>query len=143
MKRYAILALMAIYVTGCNSYKDDTVQSDENKDITLDTNPPIKGNWKVNKETDEYGNVIKYDSIYSYASSDGNLQEVVEYFQSIHTDRFEAFEDKFFDEKMLEQFPNLEQIMQRMEVIQKQMTRNYKLPMLIAPEKEKDSNEKE
>ena len=71
MKRLAILLWVAILATSCNA------QDKNNTDIAKALQPTDsifpKGNWTVNKELDENGNIIRYDSIYSWSS--GNLKE--------------------------------------------------------------------
>ncbi len=65
MKRYAILMLAAFLSVSCNSQEKNQEKLDEDKKI--ENNIP-KGSWEVNKEFDEAGNLIRYDSIYSWSS---------------------------------------------------------------------------
>jgi hypothetical protein len=57
----------------CNAQPDkkDATAMDQNQNERELRNTP-KGNWKVTKEVDENGNIIKYDSIYSYSFSTHN-----------------------------------------------------------------------
>lgn len=51
-----------------------------------------KSSWKVNKEFDKNGNLIRYDSIYTW-SSDGNFDN----FNSLNRDSLlQSFKSKFF-----------------------------------------------
>nr|WP_297917535.1 hypothetical protein [uncultured Allomuricauda sp.] len=51
-----------------------------------------KGSWKVDKEFDESGNLIRYDSIYSWSSSDS-----LNYLSGLDKDSLlNSFESKFY-----------------------------------------------
>ncbi len=58
-KIVGILILFLLIVTSCSGQKNDNAKSKANE------NQP-KTNIQVNKEYDEFGNLIKYDSMYSY-----------------------------------------------------------------------------
>lgn len=66
MKRMLSL-FVAILALGCNAQETKN-KAPKDSDLTIDENP--KGSWKVNREFDEAGNLIRYDSIYSYSSDD-------------------------------------------------------------------------
>ena len=65
MKKTAFTILFLILFIGCNN------QEKENKETQTDKKEIIKPKekWDVKKEYDEFGNLIKYDSIYSYSYS--------------------------------------------------------------------------
>ncbi len=104
-----------------------------------------KGTWKVDKEFDENGNLTRYDSIYSWSSTD-NLDELAQKnpdslmqslrskfyrnFSGIDDQRFgdlfaddslfteQFFDDDFFDSEFGEDFMDIDRIRERMETMQ-------------------------
>lgn len=66
MKKVLILFLV-LNITGCNSQEKKTNQATNDKKDTTTVKPIEK--WDVKKEYDEFGNLIKYDSIYSWSYS--------------------------------------------------------------------------
>ena len=92
MKKYILLSLVAILATSCHAQEKNNLESkQENKEKELTQTKP-KGSWRVNKEVDEHGNLIRYDSIYSWSSSsDGpntigkhNIDSLNQMFSSIY-----------------------------------------------------------
>lgn len=70
MKKVMFFLVVAILATACNAQDDNdskNIASSEQKSHQMHVFP--KGSWKVTKEVDEHGNIIKYDSIYSWSSS--------------------------------------------------------------------------
>ncbi|WP_233268027.1 hypothetical protein [Algibacter sp. L3A6] len=63
MKKCVLLLVVAFLSINCSGQKSE----DKKVEITEIERP--KGAWKVDKEFDENGNLIKYDSIYSWSSS--------------------------------------------------------------------------
>ena len=67
-------------ISGCTAQDDNKALPDAATADSVATveKPEPKVSWKVNKETDEYGNIIRYDSIYSwsYATGDGELRNI-------------------------------------------------------------------
>jgi len=64
-----------------------------------------KGTWKVDKEFDENGNLIRYDSIYSWSSSDTindlatmDKDSLLNNFESKFYRRFSTFKDQGFED---------------------------------------------
>lgn len=56
-------------------------------------------NVQVNKEYDEFGNLIRYDSIYSYSySSNSKLQDSLKQKFQQHFNQHSFFNDSFFDD---------------------------------------------
>ena len=67
MRNIFFLLMLAGFAVGCHAQhqepKEKTPETIQNQESPL-------GSWKVNKEFDENGNLIRYDSVYSW-SSDG------------------------------------------------------------------------
>lgn len=79
MKRVLIVLLTMLMSSSCSAQEEnkESVQAEKNTDNVAESTEP-KVSWKVNKETDEYGNVVRYDSIYtwSYSNVDGVHREI-------------------------------------------------------------------
>ena len=100
MKKWLIFSFVTFLgLTGCNAQnapKDsETAGSD-----TVKVQPDI--NIKVNKEYDENGNLIRYDSTYTYVYSniDGNVQlqdSIFNEFMKHFNDHFGITDDPFFN----------------------------------------------
>src|SRR5690625_6611530 len=68
MKKYMLVlaaVLISLSCTGQNK-KEREVQKIEKEKVEM---AQPKGSWTVEKEFDEHGNLIRYDSIYSWSSS--------------------------------------------------------------------------
>jgi hypothetical protein len=136
-----------------------------NDSITMpDTHQPdVK--IKVNREFDKDGNVVKYDSTYTWSwSSDGNQNFSVQFFNDTatsdllqHFDNFDFFDDSFFrpfgnnmdslfsrDPNVMN-FGNMERQMQEMIQRQQQMMRVFfgEPPSEIIPEPKNDKPKQE
>ncbi|MCB0400186.1 MAG: hypothetical protein KDD26_11315, partial [Winogradskyella sp.] len=63
MRKVMLFLFVAILATSCNA-QDTQKSSKDASDLEIqnDTLLKPKGNWKVNKEVDENGNIIRYDS---------------------------------------------------------------------------------
>tara|TARA_R110002020_G_scaffold475481_2_gene710477 strand:- start:976 stop:1476 length:501 start_codon:yes stop_codon:yes gene_type:complete len=160
MKKLFLIALVATLATGCNAQNknSDLAQSD-NK---ANTEKP-KGSWKVNKELDENGNIIKYDSIYSWSSSnqqgltEKERDSIMKSFSSAFWGHFslseegfpsfsggnmpsldDFFKDDFFKNGGINQSFNMDDLQKRMEALQKQFFDQYKPKPLIPAEPEKE-----
>ena len=96
MKNYILLLFLALLCVNCNGQVDQKIKV-ENNDIETP-----KGAWKVNKEFDENGNLIRYDSIYSWSSNSkfDNLSitkdSLRKSFRSKFFKNFSEFENKGF-----------------------------------------------
>ncbi len=145
MKRLALLSLAAILAVSCQA------QSDSSQDFALaqtqrDSVKP-KGQWSVHKEVDEQGNIIRYDSIYSWSSSGndartlqnidpdslmsqmrermrssfGMMQEdpFAGFFGSDSIER-DPFINDFFKDDPFDGFPTMDAIRKRMEAMMQQ-----------------------
>ena len=86
MKKCVLLLAVALLSINCSGQKD------ENKKTEITTIEKPKGSWKVDKEFNENGNLIKYDSIYSWSSS-----EDIERLSAMDRDSLmQSFKSKFF-----------------------------------------------
>ncbi len=75
----------------CNSQKNDTEKTEIKESEGTVVEQP-KGSWKVDKEFDDDGNLIRYDSIYSW-SSNGKLNNL----STVDEDSLlQAFKSRFF-----------------------------------------------
>ncbi|WP_373058594.1 hypothetical protein [Zunongwangia sp. H14] len=101
-----MLSLLFLSLSSCNAQEK---KEKENGLITKKEEPKAvpQGNWKVNKEFDENGNLISYDStyVYSYSTVDGdtiangNMDPMLQHFQQMfgsrgmdeHSALFESF----------------------------------------------------
>ena len=162
MKKVTLFLFVAILATSCNA--QDTENSSKNSsvlEIQKDSLQKPKGNWKVNKEVDENGNIIRYDSIYSWSSS-GNIKDIESdsIFNQMHSmmqKRFsmlqppnlngfsehdsimkqffsdDFFKDDFFSNRTPSGFQNMNEIMKQMEAIRQNFFNN-KNRYIIPPE---------
>ncbi|WP_339705474.1 hypothetical protein [uncultured Kriegella sp.] len=67
MKKYILLSFVAILAAACNAQEKNSIESNHENEL-VQKEP--KGTWRVTKELDEKGNLIRYDSIYSWSSSE-------------------------------------------------------------------------
>lgn len=152
MKKVAFSLFLALLVAGCNGQeshknsKNDLAQVQKSTD-TLNPKPKIQ--WKVNKKYDENGNVIGYDSIYSWSYSNRgnvppeiNADSIMQSFRSLSNDNFPSFwedqdldhmfpmdsimnknfsMDRFFNHGNFKDFPNMGQWMQQMDSLRNKM----------------------
>ncbi|KJD36173.1 hypothetical protein PW52_06105 [Tamlana sedimentorum] len=91
MKTLKVIPILCLLCLSCSGQ-----EKQENK-----TEPNIKPNEnvQVNKEYDEYGNLIKYDSIYSYSySSKNSLNDSLKFQFQEHFKNHSIFSDSFFDD---------------------------------------------
>jgi hypothetical protein len=79
MKTHAIGFLMSLCMLSCSAQESEqnSPSASSENEIGTTTNQP-KVSWKVNKEVDEDGNVIRYDSTYtwSYTNVEGDSMSV-------------------------------------------------------------------
>lgn len=151
MKKYVVLAISALLTISCNSQEKqnkDDVQGDAEAQIT----ETPKGSWKINKEFDEQGNLIRYDSIYSWSSGtdldklatmdrDSILQSMQSRFyrgfsnfnhegfsdlfskDSLFTKQF--FNEDFFDSDFGHDFMDIDRVREQMENMQREFLERY------------------
>jgi len=97
--------MIGLLSVSCNSQNNDIkiTETKERNDEKIVEEP--KGTWKVDKEFDENGNLIRYDSIYSWSSYDkyNNLSlserdSLVQSFKSRFFTNFSRFENQGFED---------------------------------------------
>lgn len=78
MKTIVLACAVALGLTGCNAQekKGNAAQKDAATRTEMGVQTEPRGTWKVNKEVDENGNLIRYDSIYTYAYGNVNGKEI-------------------------------------------------------------------
>ena len=135
-KIFACIVLLSL--TACAGQEKEQQGSEE--DVKSKTDIP-KGNWEVKKEYDEFGNLIRYDSVYrwSYSNIKGdsvfvNLDSIMDRFRAhfeadslfLWRDRFSYFPEadsllmkEFFDDDYF--FRNWEQQQQDMRELMRMM----------------------
>lgn len=100
MKKLAILLLPVFVLFSCNAQTDN--KSSQLKEEKTEQKLKPKIDYKVNKEYDENGNLIKLDSTYTYYYSniDLNEQQVDSIYKSFnkHLNFSSSFDDSFFEE---------------------------------------------
>jgi len=104
MKRYFLLLMIGLFSISCNGQTKDADKTELKEHEETITEQP-KGSWKVNKEFDDQGNLIRYDSIYSW-SSNGKFDDLstlekdslLKSFKSRFFTNFSDFENNGFDD---------------------------------------------
>lgn len=140
-----ILALVIVLMLlGCNQKEKEnlTQQVESNEKVKDKMVVKPKEKWDVRKEYDEFGNLIKYDSIYSWAYSNiegdslhVNLDSIMDSFRRYFGDRspfklkeeffyfpkndslfkYEFFKDDYFFSNWQKQHSELEDMIKRMD----------------------------
>ncbi|HEA30062.1 MAG TPA: hypothetical protein ENH91_08735 [Leeuwenhoekiella sp.] len=160
MKKLAMLALVLGLATSCQA--QDKNQGNMAKNQTESHKKPNE-QWTVNKEVDKNGNIVKYDSIYSWSSS-GNTQmmnqqgmdsimhsftsqfqegmpnETDSFFENFFNNDQGApsdFFQNFFSQDSISENQNIEVIRQQMEALQQRIMTGLKPQPIIPAEPEK------
>jgi len=68
MKKYILVGMVGLLCLSCNGQKNEIKKADIEESGESTVVQP-KGTWKVDKKFDENGNLIQYDSIYSWSSN--------------------------------------------------------------------------
>lgn len=143
MKTLVVTLAVALFTFGCNAQnqdKNDTQQSDVKKEQKKTPNE----SWTVKKELDENGNVIGYDSTYtwSYSNFDGDsvyvdvdsmMRSIDSYFgenmSSVWDKSFmepmfrdsllarDLFSDNYFEDRWKDDFFDMEDMFRQMDSI--------------------------
>ncbi len=101
MKTYAFLLIIALWSVSCSGQEDKVIK-EESKQAENKIEDP-KGTWRVDKEFDENGNLIRYDSIYSWSSSKFDdiasldKDSLMQSFKSRFFTNFSKFENERFE----------------------------------------------
>ncbi len=96
--------MMGLLSVSCNSQNND-LKKIETKESDEKIVKEPKGTWKVDKEFDENGNLIRYDSVYSWSSNDkyNNLSlserdSLMQSYKSRFFTNFSRFENQGFED---------------------------------------------
>lgn len=104
MKKFFLLFMVGLLSVSCKGQENETkkVEKEDNK---IDIVEEPKGTWKVDKEFDENGNLIRYDSIYSWSSNDkfDNLSlsgkdSLMQSFKSRFFSNYSVFKNQGFED---------------------------------------------
>lgn len=102
MKKYVLLFMVGLLSSSCNGQKNEQKTATKDSDGTLVEQP--KGTWKVDKEFDKNGNLIRYDSIYSWSSngkfdnlSMSDKDSLMQSFKSRFFKNYSGFENQGFE----------------------------------------------
>ncbi len=166
MKKVFLFLFVAILSTSCNGQDQNSAKKDVSKSENKgDSLQDPKERWEVNKELDEDGNIIRYDSIYTWSSS-GNLKgmhndSILNKMKSKMQRRFsmfrspkmnaltehdsimkqffsnDFFKDDFFLNGSDFGFPNMDDMIKRMEAMRQQFFDNNHR-YIIPPEEKKN-----
>lgn len=152
MNKYTLFIFLATIAISCNGQKKNDRYQSEGEQDRISEAP--KGAWKVNKEFDDQGNLIRYDSIYSWSSNKdlNNLSQYdrdsilnsmqsrfYEHFSDfdlkgdMHGDLFSSdslftkrfFDDSFFESEFGEDFMDIDQIREHMRDMQEKFLEKY------------------
>lgn len=161
MKHYIVFLMMALLSVSCNGQKNEDKKPEAKEDKQALAEQP-KGSWKVDKEFDENGNLIRYDSIYTWSSNskyDGlsaiGKDSLLKSFESKFFRNFSQFEhqgfenmfttdslfskhffnDDFFKSDFGRDFMNIDKLRQQMMDRQKKFLEKYQSEF-IKPEEE-------
>lgn len=143
MKKIFAIMVVALFTFGCNAQSvDKSEKSTENK--------PVES-WKVDKQVDENGNVIRYDSTYtwSYSNMAGdsvnvNVDSLMQSFETYFNNRMPAvfgqnfmnpmmddsllrrdfFADNYFHDRFKDEFFDVDKMMQQMDSLRGQFFKN-------------------
>lgn len=148
MKKLAVL-LVLLSLGSCKGQEKD--QNPE-KEARIDTIVKPKGQWNVTREYDELGNLIKYDSVYSwsYTNKEGdslrvNLDSIMDNFKryfgemevpSLRRDfsyfpeadslmKKDFFSEEYFFRNWERHSPEMQQFMKRMDSLRNHFLREY------------------
>lgn len=107
MNRYILLFILGLLSANCNGQNKDLNTESKSNEGNITETP--KSSWKVNKEFDEDGNLIRYDSIYSWSSNGkfDNLtvqkrDSLIQTYKSKFFTNFSGFENQGFEDMFSE-----------------------------------------
>ena len=161
MKKYILFFMVGLLSNSCNGQKNEQKTETKESDSKLVEQP--KGTWKVNKEFDENGNLIRFDSIYSWSSNDefdslslSDKDSLIQSFKSRFFKNYSGFEnegfsavfsqdslfskrffnDDFFGSNFGNDFMDIDKLRQQMIARQKKFLEKYQSELI----KPKDEN---
>lgn len=170
MKTIALVLALSIGLIGCNGQekKSETAKSQTPAtELKKEQEQVPKGSWRVNKELDEFGNLIKYDSVYTYSYSTLNGEEVniedvdsvIQSFRSYFQDKIPSgwdqnqwhpfwddslieenfFGDKFFQDRWRDKFYEMDARMKHMDSLRDKFFHNFYPGLIESRKSTKDS----
>ncbi|WP_299103509.1 hypothetical protein [uncultured Winogradskyella sp.] len=102
MKKYILLLMVGLLSVSCKGQGNETTKVEKEENKTKIVEEP-EGTWKVDKEFDENGNLIRYDSIYSWSSNDkfdslslSDKDSLMQSFKSRFFSNYSGFENQGF-----------------------------------------------
>ncbi len=102
MKKLWSMALLILLTTGCNAQENKTDKQD-----AVDNSPQPQVKWDVKKEYDDQGNLIRYDSVYTwtYTNAAGDsvvvpVDSVLQHFESFFNSQWPSIWDEQFMQPM-------------------------------------------
>jgi len=156
MKPFVLLTFLGLSLMSCNAQnKEPKIEPSDTPQalVEKDSEEIPKGTWKVTKELDENGNVIKYDSIYSYSYGNANGQEMkiedvdslIQSFRAYSKDRISPswdhslldpfwedsrieerfFNEEFFQDRWKSDFESIQNRMKQMDSLRAQFFHDY------------------
>lgn len=156
MKKYILLFMVGLLSISCNGQKNEQKTKESNRKLVEQP----KGIWKVDKEFDENGNLIRYDSIYSWSSNGkfdnlslSDKDSLIQSFKSKFFTNYSGFKnegfedvfsqdslfgkrffnDDFFGSNFGNDFIDIDKLRQQMIASQKKFLEKYQ-PEFIKPE---------
>jgi hypothetical protein len=165
---------VALSLTSCNAqekkgnaeHNDTAMKNNTSTALSNQNQQEPHGTWKVNKEVDENGNLVRYDSIYQYSYGNINgkqvparkMDSVMASFQKYMQARmprafsqgmmnpFESdslntdfFENGFFQNHWEDFFPEMQQQLKQMDSLHQQFFQQNQ-PGLFPPEEKKQKS---
>ena len=155
MKKIVFTLLLGLILTGCHAQDDRSKSKDDLAEKKTDSSflEKPKISWKVDKKYDEQGNIIGYDSIYSYSLdnwrnlpmdmnldsimgsmrilSQGNLSSFLEEHnmgRSMEMDSLmngDQFFNDFFERQRTNGFSGMQELFQQMDSLQSMMLERH------------------
>lgn len=153
MKKLILSLMVSMVFFGCNGQSKE--EADKPAELTAKAQNPPQGQWKVNREYDRNGNLIRFDSIYSWSSTEhlddlGAMardsvlhsfkSRIYRSFPKVGAEGFPGFfagdsllgnrffEDDFFASPMGRDLMDLDAIQKRMEEMQRRFLEHYGRP---------------
>lgn len=103
MRKYILILIITLVYISCHGQNKDSDKAISDEKLESIGDQP-KGIWKVDKEFDENGNLIKYDSIYSWSSNNiienrtsSGRDSLLQSFKSKFFTNFSDFENQGFE----------------------------------------------
>jgi len=145
-----IAILVLLVISGCKGQEKENEEVPKEEKQELAQEP--KGQWEVHKEYDDLGNLIKYDSIYSYSYSniEGdsvkiNLDSIMDSFRGYFKDKVpfewkrdfsyfpktdslfmkDFFEEDYFFRNWQEHHSDIENMMKKMDSVRNSFLRKH------------------